>query len=172
MADLPESVQNTAICDAAQAKNVTITTDGAKELLDVLAVIDPDSAFNLQAFNPLSDYDVTGVVTNVTTWDTILEVTSTRGKLEFVACVAGTSNYEVRITIDTVVFITISMADLSTLGLSNATNVEMWVETAGKNFRYSPKEPVDFKLSCKVEVRATSATPTVQHIILYKVEAA
>jgi len=172
MPDLPESVQNTALCDSTQQKNVTVTTDGAKELLDVLAVIDPESAFNLQAFNPLSDYDTTGVVTNVTTWDTIFEVTSTRGKLEFVACVAGTSNYEVRITIDTVEFITISMADLSTLGLSNATNVEMWVETAGKNFRYSPKEPVDFKLSCKVEVRATSATPTVQHIILYKVEAA
>jgi len=171
VADLNDLTQNVNIWNDDKSKSVTVTTSGAKELLDVLSVIDPDSAFNLQAFNPLSDYDTTGVVTNITTWDTLVDVTSTRGRLSFIAMVSGTSNYEIRITIDAVVFITISMADLSTLGLSNATNVEMWVETAGKNFRYSPKEPVDFTDSMKVEVRSTSATPTVRHMVLYKVEA-
>ena len=171
MSDQNDLTTNVNIANDDNTKLVTVTTDGSKELLDVLSVIDSDSAFNLQAFNPLSDYDITGVVTNTTTWDTLVDITSTRGKLEFIAMVSGTSNYEIRITIDAVEFITISMADLSTLGLSNATNVEMWVETAGKNYRYSPKEPVDFTDSCKVEVRSTSATPTVKHIVLYKVEA-
>lgn len=139
--------------------------------LYVEAFIDPDSAFNLQAFAPKVDFDSTGINLNVSTWDTLLNVTGVRGKLDFIATVGASSLYKVRLTVDGTEVFDIAMADLSAIGLSNAANVEMWAETADKNFRYRPNVPVDFTDSLKVEVIATSATPLLKHLIMYREEA-
>lgn len=124
--------------------------------------------FVLQPFTPVVIYDSTGVSLNTSTWTTILNITDQGGKLDFIATVAGASTYEIRLTVDGNVIFTISMSDLSTLGLSNATNVEMWAETADKNFRYHPNVPVDFTTSIKIEARATSGTPVLKKIIHYR----
>jgi hypothetical protein len=167
MSDTNDRTQNVTLWDALKNKAVSVITDGLLERLAVDANITGGN-FHLQPFAPKMDFDTTGVVTNTTTWDTLVDVTATEGKLDFVALSAGSSNYEVRLTIDAVVVYTIAMADLSAIGLSNATNVEIWAETADKNFRYHPEVPVDFTTSLKIEVRATVATPTVKHLIAWR----
>ena len=71
-------------------------------------------------------------------------------------------------TFDCIVSFNIAMSDLSSLGLSNATNVPMWVETAGKNFRYHPQTEVDFTDSILVEVQATGSNVTIASLINYR----
>lgn len=124
--------------------------------------------FVLQPFTPYVEIDSTGVALNTSTWNTILNITDTGGKLDFIGIAGTLSTYEIRLTVDSVVIFTLSMADLSAIGLSNATNVEMWAETADKNFRYHPNVPVDFTDNLKIEVRATTGTPIVKYLIHYR----
>jgi hypothetical protein len=162
MADLNDQVQNIALCDSAQTKNVTVITDGSIERLAVDADITGGN-FDLQPFTPKVGFDAAGAAIT-TAWTTILNVTGKEGKLDQIACVVNSSNYQVRVTIDSVVIFTITMANLSALGLSNGTNIEMWVETADKNFRYHPNVPVDFTTNLKVEVSMTAGSGTLYYI--------
>ena len=170
MSESNDKTQNTTLYDEL-GNEVGVILDGSIYRLQVEAQLTADTSFQLQAFNPKSDFDSTGISLNTSTWDTLLEITTTRGKLDFIAMSGASSQYEVRITVDSVVFVTIGMPDLSAIGLSNATNVEMWAETADKNFRYSPNDPVDFVDNLKIEVRALTATPNLKHLILYREEA-
>lgn len=124
--------------------------------------------FVLQPFTPFVEINSTGVTLNTSTWNTILDITDTGGKLDFIGIAGSLSTYEIRVTVDSVVIFTISMSDLSAIGLSNATNVEMWVEVADKNFRYHPNAPVDFTSNLKIEIRATTGTPTAKYLIHYR----
>jgi len=164
MADLPiDDTIDVNITNDAGDKKVTVTTDGAKERLDV--TLGDELSFQLQAFTPEFHFDVAGVALNTST-DTSLYSETGVGKIDFVAIASGTSNYEVIIKVDGVEILRIEMGELgSDIGLANATNVPLWVETANKNFRYSPKQGVDFTTSFEVLAKATTGTPTVTWLI-------
>jgi hypothetical protein len=164
MADLTDRSTDVSIHNEATDAAVTTTTDGSKERLDVS--LGEDSEFQLQAFTPEFHYSTAATALNTST-DTSLYSESGRGKIDFVAVVGSNSNYEIVIEVDTVEILRITMADLgSSLGLANATNVPLWVETANKNFRFSPKQGVDFVTSFEVLAKATGTpTPTVNWLI-------
>ena len=166
MADLPiDDTIDVNITNDAKTKKVTVTTDGVKERLDV--TLGTTAEFQLRAWLPLIDFDATGVALNTSTWTTLLTITD-EGKLDFIACVGGSSSYRIRLTVDGTEAFDISMTDLNDIGLSNATNVPMWAETANKNFRYHPKTEVDFQTSLLVEAKALTATPNLRHLITYR----
>ena len=164
MAD-DDRTDNISIADSENTQIVTITTDGAKERLDV--TLGESAEFQLRAWAPVTDFDATGINLNTSTWDTLLSVTS-EGKLDFIACVGGSSSYRIRVTADGNEVFDLAMSDLNAIGLSNATNVPLWAETANKNFRYRPSAPVDFNTTLLVEAMAITATPLLQHLITYR----
>jgi hypothetical protein len=155
---------NVAIHDEATDNPVTTTVDGSKRRLDVDASISGGN-FQLTPFTPEFHYSVANTALNTST-DTSLYSETDTGKIDFV-CIAGSnSNFEVIIKVDGVELLRIPMTDLGTLGLSNATNVPLWAETANKNFRYSPKQGVDFTTSFEILAKATATpTPTVNWLI-------
>jgi len=167
MGDSTDETIDVAIWNEARTKTVTTTTDGATERLDVDATI-VGGSFQLQEFVPVVVIDPTGVSLSTGAWNTLLNVTSTQGKLDFIGCAGGSSNYRVRVTMDSLLIFNVSMADLNSIGLSNDVNVPMRAETALKNFRYRPLEGVDFTTSILIEAQATSATPTLTSLISYR----
>jgi len=124
--------------------------------------------FTLQPFVPVVNYDSSGTSIDSATFTSFLSVTGTEGKLDFIACAGLTSNYRIRVTIDGTQIYDIAMSDLNAIGLANATNVELWAETANKNFRYRPNIPVDFTTSLLVEGKATGATLTLYYLIAHR----
>jgi hypothetical protein len=113
------------------------------------------------------DFDSTG--TSLTTaWTTLINVTGTAGKVDFIASALGSSNYKIRLTVDGTESFDISMANLNSIGLANATNVEIWAETANKNFRYHPNQPLDFTSSMKVEAAMTTGTGTLYWMVIHR----
>lgn len=170
MADLNDLTQNVNIWDDDKQKSVTVTTDGAKQRLDVEATLvaaGGQPVFSLQPFVPVMPYNSAGQALT-TSWTTLLDYSGTEGKLDFIAAATGTSNYKIRLTIDTVEVFDISMADLNAIGLTNAVNVNIWAETALKNFRYRPLHPIDFVDSIKVEAAMTTGTGTMYWLINYR----
>ena len=166
MADITDLTQNISIHDDTDDVAVTTTTDGSKRRLDVQALID-GGTFSLSPFVPKTSYDATGVAIT-TTWTTLKEITTTQGKLDFIATSTGTSNYKIRLTVDGTECFDVSMAALGSIGLSNAVNVDIWAETALKNFRYRPQAPVDFTTGYKIEAAMTTGTGTVKYMILHR----
>lgn len=125
--------------------------------------------FTLQPFIPKVHFDAVGEALNTSTYVVLWQVSGVAGKLDFIAAASGASTYKIKLTIDGSVVYDVAMSELSAIGLSNAPNVEMWVETADKNFRYHPNLPVDFTDSMKVEAIATAAgTQIVKHLIMYR----
>lgn len=149
---------------------VTIVDDEGTYRLAVDAEI-VGGSFQLQPFIPKTFFNSAGIELNATSWTTLLSVTDTSGKLDFIAMAGSSSQYRVRVTVDGVILYNIKMADLSSIGLSNATNVPIWAETADKNFRHHPTIPVDFISSILVEAMAISATPSVFPLISYRLGA-
>jgi hypothetical protein len=145
--------------------SVTSTTDDTKERLDVS--LGSANEFQLRAFSPVVDFDATGISLNTSTWDELLSVTG-EGKLDFIACVGASSAYRIRLTVDGTECYDLAMSDLASLGLSNATNVPLWAETANKNFRYNPNEPVAYSASLLVEAKAVTATPLLKYLITHR----
>jgi len=160
--------QNEVILYGPGNKVITSTTDASKERLDV--TLGDSLSFQLQAFTPVVVFDSVGVALT-TAWSTLVNYSTTGGKLDFIAMSTGTSNYKVRLTIDGVEIFDIAMADLNAIGLTNAVNVNIWAETALKNFRYRPLISVDFNTSLKIEAAMTSGTGTLFYLINYRVEA-
>jgi len=164
MADQNDLTHNINIANDDNTKLVTVSTDGSKERLDVDASITGGN-FQLVPFTPEFHYSVAGTLLNTSTDTTLFSETDV-GKIDFVCIVGSNANFEVAIKVDGVEILRISMADLSTLGLSNATNVPIWAETANKNFRYSPKQGVDFTTSYELLAKATTTpVPTVNWLI-------
>lgn len=133
----------------------------------VQALID-GGTFSLQPFTPVITYDSTGTALT-TSWTTIVNYSGTSGSLDFIAVSLGTSNYKVRLTVDGSEVYDIAMSDLNTIGLVNAVNVNIWAETALKNFRYRPLTPVDFTTSLKIEIAMTTGTGTAYWLVNYRV---
>ena len=168
MADLNDQTGNVSLHNETTDAAVTTTTDGAKERLDV--TLGDEQSFQLQAFTPKSDFSVASTLLNTSTDTTLKLVTGTVGKVMFIAIAGSNSNYQVSLAIDGVVPGTITMTELgSDLGLSNATNVPLWVETANKNFRFHPTQAVDFTDSFEIIVKASGTpAPTVNWIVMWR----
>jgi len=171
MSDLNDLTQNVNIWNDEKSKSVTVTTDGVKERLDCnmdgseVIISDSESATKYQM---QTDYDAVGTLLNTST-DSVLFTDSGTGTLDFVAVTGTNSNFEIVITIDGTERIRITMAELAAIGLSNATNVPFWAETANKNFRYSPNIPAGYTTNFTVSAKATGAPlATVDHLILYR----
>jgi hypothetical protein len=170
MSDDSNVTSNFTIWNEDGTKAVTTTTDGSDERLDVDSTI-VGGTFQLQAYTPVFTFDGTTGEALTTSWTTLLDVTSTSGKMDFIASSLGSSNYKVRLTVDGVETFDIAMATLNTIGLANATNVEIWAETANKNFRYHPNQPIDFTTSLKVEAAMTTGTGTLYYMIIHREQA-
>jgi len=171
MADDNNVTDNASIWDELGDRAVTVTTDGAKERLDCnmdgseVIISDSESATKYQM---KTDFDAVGDLLNVTT-DTVLHSVTGTGTLDFVAVTGSNANFEITIEVDGVERIRITMAELSAIGLSNATNVPFWAETANKNFRYSPNIPVGYTASFRILAKSTgSPIATVKHLTLYR----
>ena len=151
-------------------EKVSVITDLSDSDIKRLAVdLGQEFSFQLQAFPPKFDFDIAGVTLNTSTDTSLKLVSSTTGKIDFVAIASGTSNYEVVIKIDGVEVLRIKMSELgSDIGLANATNVPLWVETANKNFRFSPKQGVDFTDSFEILAKALTGTPSVTWLVNYR----
>jgi hypothetical protein len=163
MGDLNDPTKNVTLYDE-NGNQVGLILDGSIYRLAVDADITGGN-FQLVPFTPEFHYSVAGTALNEST-DTSLRSETSTGKIDFVAIVGSNANFEVVIKIDGSEVLRISMADLGTLGLSNATNVPLWAETANKNFRYSPKQGVDFTTSYEILAKATSTpTPTVNWLV-------
>jgi len=171
MADDNNVTDNASIWDEPGDRAVTITTDGAKERLDCnmdgseIIISDSESATKYQM---KTDFDAVGDLLNVTT-DTVLHSVTGTGTLDFVAVTGSNANFEITIEVDGTERIRITMGELAAIGLSNATNVPFWAETANKNFRYSPNIPVGYTTSFRILAKASGTPlPTVKHLTLYR----
>lgn len=169
MADIENSndTLDVNIWDNDKTKAVDVTTDGGINRLEVGAKIEGGS-FQLQQFNPVVIVDTAGASLSTGSWTTLANITSTQGKLDFIGISGSTSNYRVRVTIDSTEIFDLSMSDLNTLGFSDAEDVPIATKTANKNFRYRPRQASDFGISLLVEAQATSATPTVYTTVTYR----
>lgn len=170
MSDSLDITPNVTLYDDA-GNPVDVILDGSVYRLAVDSNITGGN-FQLQPFVPLFDYSVASTATSTGSDTSLHSESGHRGKLDFIAIAGSNSSYEVVIKIDTIEILRIDMGDLgSDLGLANATNVPLWVETANKNFRFSPDEGVDFTNSFELLVKATaSPTPTVNWLINHRDE--
>ena len=115
-----------------------------------------------------TDYDATGdLLTSAA--DVVLYSYTGDGVLDFVGISnATTSNYLVAIEIDGTERIRINMGDLGSVLSLTSGDVPMWTETANKNFRYRPFDPIGFSTGFRVLARATGANTTVTHLTMFK----
>ena len=165
MADLNDLTQNVSIHNDVTDADVTTTTDGSKERLDVSIGSSP---LALSAFIPKIDFDVSGTSLNTST-DTTLFTFTGQGKIDFIAIAGSLSSYEVIIDIDGVEIFRIKMSELgSTLGLGNATNVPIWAETANKNFRLHSQSGDDFITSFTIKAKAITGSPSLNWLVKYR----
>jgi len=160
--------ENITLWSNDKGKEVDVITDGSIERLAVDSNITGGN-FQLQPFTPKSDFSVANIALNTSTDTSLISVTAT-GKVAFIAIAGSNASFEIAIKIDGVETSRITMAELgSGLGLSNATNVPIWVETANKNFRFHPTEAVDFTSSFEVISKATGTpTPTVNWVVMWR----
>ena len=163
MADLSDQTQNVNIWDDAKTKSVTVSSVGAKNLLDVNASSDP-TQYVLE-----SDYDATGdVVTSAA--DATLFSFSGAGVIDFVAITCATSsNWEAIIIVDGDEKFRSTMTNLgSVLGLTGGNGEPIWVQTANKQFRWSPQGNAGFTSGFAIKARAIGANVTLTHITLFR----
>lgn len=164
MSDDLTLINNTTLYNEDGTKAVTLTTDGSKERLDVSTPADTDPTQYTLEF----DTDFTGiVVTNAADVD-IVSVTGS-GLIDFIRISSGSSGYEIAIEIDGVERFRGTMNNVGNdVALSNATNVQIWVDTANKNFGFNPSEGVGYATSFKVKAKATGANVTLTHLMQYR----
>ena len=176
MADIVNPTDNVSIYggdnESDLTKAVTVTTDGAKQRLDCnmdgseVIISDSESATKYQL---QTEFDAVGDLLNQATDVVLYSVTGQTGTLDFVAVSGSNANFEVTIEIDGTERLRISMAEIGAIGLSNATNVPLWAETALKNFRYSPNLPVGYTTGFRILAKSVSAqNPTVTHLTMYR----
>lgn len=165
--DRTDRTDDVTIWNEDRSKSVDVVTEEGYNRLPVASYLEGGN-FSLRPYVPYTAFDSTGVAISTAGWTNILSITGTPGKVDFIACAAGSSGYRVRLTIDGTVVFNVSMADLNSIGLSNAVNVAIWAETALKNFRYHPKTECDFTDSVSIDVMATTGTGTVTYFISYR----
>lgn len=148
-------------------KQITSTTYGAKELLDVNATVSGDESPT--KYQLLSDIEYTTATTVTTAADVTLFTYSGVGVLTFIAVTNATSsNYEVAVFVDGTERLRTTMTGLgSTLGLTDGST-PIWVQTANKQFRYHPTPEIGFTTSFSIKAKATVGSQDLYHMILYK----
>lgn len=159
MADLNDPTINVNIWDDAKTKSVTVTTDGAKERLDVDANV--SGGLTLEQFSPKFDYSATSVsLTNGV--DYSIKANTAKGTLDFIQIICKNSNYETIIKIDGTERLRISQSDLGTIGLlsANSTTIPIYAASASKIFAYNPPSPDDVTTSFEILIQATSGGNT------------
>jgi len=166
MADLNDLTQNVNIWDDAKTKAVSVITDGLVERLAVDATISADESPT--KYQIRQDFD-TGGTQLINGVDSSLFVFTGTGLLDFVGISGSTSNYLAVIKIDGVEQIRISMSDLGSLGLSNATNLPTWADTANKNYRFRPYIGSGFGTSFEILAEGDGPPePSVNWIVTYR----
>ena len=169
MSDQNDLTTNVNIANDANTKSVTITTDGAKERLDVnvagTVAIDYDESPT--KYKLKTNYNATGVSV-ASSPDTTLYTFSGAGVIDLVAINCTTSSaWGVVISMDAVERLRINMNDLgSNLGLTNSDFVIV-AETANKQFRWRP-EQIGFTTSFTVKAFATGATVSLNHLVMFR----
>jgi hypothetical protein len=168
MADQNDLTRNATLYDE-NGNQVGVILDGSTYRLSVDAkatIVDNESPTRYQL---KTDFDASPGDTLNTSTDTVLFTYTGDGVIDFISIAGSNASYEVAVEIDGTERIRISMSELgTTLGLSNATNVDMWVETANKNFRYRPQQ-IGFTTGFRVLAKATGTPlPTVYHLIIYR----
>ena len=166
MADLNDLTQNVNIWDDAKTKAVSVITDGLVERLAVDATISADESPT--KYQIRQDFD-TGGTAAPNGVDTSLFLFSGTGLLDFVGISGSTASYTAIIKIDGVEQVRISMSDLGSLGLSNATNLPSWADTANKNYRFRPYIGSGFGTSFEVLAEGDGPPePSVNWICIYR----
>ena len=165
-----DETKDVAIHDNASTSStplpVNTILDGSVRRLAVDATISADESPT--KYQIRQDFDTSGTaVPNGS--DTSLFIFTGTGLLDFVGISGSTSSYTAIINIDGVEQIRISMSDLSSLGLSNATNLPTWADTANKNYRFRPYVGSGFGTSFEILVEGTGPpNPTVNWIVTYR----
>jgi len=172
MADQNDLTTNVALYEEGKSTSVTTETDGSGNErlhcnMDGSEVIISDSE-SATKYQMKTYFDAIGLTLNTTTDDILFSVTGT-GTLDFVAVTGSNANFEITIEVDGSERIRISMAELASIGLGNATNVPFWAETANKNFRYSPNIPVGYTTGFRIMAISTgNPLASVKHMTLYR----
>lgn len=161
--------QEVTIWDKEEARAVTVTTDGSKEMLDVNVAgsVSIDYDESPTKYQLKTNYDVSGTSVG-TSPDTQLYTFSGAGVIDLVAINSLTSSsWGVVIKIDGVERLRITMINLgSNLGLTNSDFVIV-AETAHKQFRWRP-EQIGFTTSFTILAYATTGTVTLNHLIMFR----
>ena len=166
MSDLADRTGNVSLTKDDGTSPVDVIADGSLNRLAVDANV--TGGVTLQRFTPNFQSGLSNTALNTST-DVTLFTISGDGQLDFIAVAGSLSSFELALVVDGVEKIRATMNDIgTTLGLSNATNVPFWVETANKNFRYYPSTPIDFTTSIALKAKATSGTPTVNWMVAYR----
>jgi hypothetical protein len=159
MGDANDRTQNVTLWDNVKGKNITVTTDGAKERLDV--DIGDTGVVDIRRPNPKFDFATPGTsLTNGV--DTSIKTITAEGEIDFIQVVAKNSNYEMIFIVDGVETLRISQTQLGTIGLlsSNSTGIPIYAASASKIFSFHPFQPDHFTTSFEVQIKATSAGNT------------
>jgi len=150
-------------------KQITSTTDGAKERLDVnvdgSVAIDYDESPT--KYQLKTNYNATGVSV-ASSPDTTLYTYTGDGVIDLVAVNCTTSSgWGVDIIIDGTSRLRVNMTDLgSNLGLTNSAFAVV-AETANKQFRWRPAQ-IGFTTSFTVKAYATGSTVTLSHLVMFR----
>lgn len=169
MADLNDLTQDVNIWNDAKTKAVTITTDGAKERLDVnvagSVAIDYDESPT--KYQLKTNYNSTGTSV-VSSPDTTLYTYSGAGVIDLVAVNSTTSSsWGIDIEIDGTSRLRITMSQLgSDLGLTSV-GFDVVAETANKQFRWHPQQ-IGFTTSFTIKAYATGSTVTLNHLVMFR----
>jgi len=167
MADDDNVTDNVTLWDNEGDREVSIITDGADERLAVDAKIAGD--ISILQFVPKFDFSSDG--DSLTGLLEIKAVTA-QGRIDFISISGSSSNYDFILNIDGVQVLRISMADMSTLGLtsSNATTLPIFTNTSGKNFILHPNVGLDFKTSFSIQLEDTgNPKPNINWLVKWRV---
>ena len=168
MADLDDLTQNVNIWNDAKTKSVTVTTDGAKERLDVDARISGTVSIAKLIPKFLHSQTTVGLTSGV---DTTIQTVTAAGSIDFIQVIAKNSSFEMVLIVDTVEQLRISQAELGVIGLlsSNSTGIPIYAASASKIFTLLPNIPYDFTTNFTLKIKATSAGNDLQgYLINYR----
>jgi len=171
MADLNDLTTDVNIWNDDKTKAVTVTTDGAKQRLDVEiqddATISITNDESLTKFQLKTNYNATGTSV-ASSPDTTLYTFSGAGVIDLVAINSSVSSaWGVDIFVDGTSRFRITMAALgSTLGLTSV-GFDVVAETANKEFRWHPQQ-IGFTTSFTIKAFATNSTVTLNHLIMFR----
>ncbi len=159
MANLADDpTKNVSIYSDDNTKAVTVTTDGAKERLDVNANI--EGSVTISTTQPRWDYDNTSTsLTNGVDTSVFSIPATTIGFIDFLQIIVNKATFQSILIIDGVEELRIDQSTLSDIGLlsSNSTGIPIYAASAQKIFSVHPNQPFNFQSSFEIQIQATAA---------------